>query len=350
MPRRRAVAVFALLVGALVAASPAAAAFTPKLSVTVSVEGTTSISYSQAETDEPAAVLTLFVASDYFSAVGGAQAGTTTGSVTAKVVSSELGAAPVTMTGSVVAAASATTVTIGGTTMTLDQAALACTGIDGSRQAAIWVLQLSGGGRTLQVPVFLTGVPTSSPFISFSTQTMQICLPPPDVAAGTPGRADFGAKLVGLSLSLDDIWTAPPGWYVWRLRATPYGAGTGKGNPAGMVEAQALDRTPQELSLTARRAGKSIAASGRLTAGGRGVPGVTVTISAGTKVVGSGKTAASGAFTATLPSGTSGKLVAKATAAPVSAGACQSPAFGVACTGRSVFGFTISSSPASIKK
>ena len=38
--------------------------------------------------------------------------------------------------------------------------------------------------------------PVSGAAAAFASFTIQVCLPPPDVPAGTPGRATFGAKLV----------------------------------------------------------------------------------------------------------------------------------------------------------
>ena len=91
---------------------------------------------------------------------------------------------------------------------------------------------------------------------------------------------------------------------------TPYSPGTGKVNPAGTVEVQSVDRTPQVLTVRAKKteAGK-VAVSGRLVAGGRGVSGVSVTILAGKKAVGKGVTKAGGYFASSSPSARDGEVL-----------------------------------------
>src|SRR6476620_1362937 len=59
---------------------------------------------------------------------------------------------------------------------------------------ATWVMVLSAAGQTLQVPTYLIAPAGGQAYI-------QICLPPPDVPAGTPGRATFGAKVYSAELA-----------------------------------------------------------------------------------------------------------------------------------------------------
>jgi hypothetical protein len=72
-----------------------------------------------------------------------------------------------------------------------------------------------------------------------------VCLPPPDVPAGTPGRATFGAKLQSATLSSSAI--AEPtasGENRWTSLWTPYNPGKGTPNAAGSVETQSIRHLP----------------------------------------------------------------------------------------------------------
>ena len=80
------------------------------------------------------------------------------------------------------------------------------------------------------------------------------------------------AKVVSLTMQLNEMFSTLSGWYVWRLVATPYAAAASTPNTAAGVEAESLDRTPQDLSLSAKAAGKRrVQISGRLTEGDKGV-------------------------------------------------------------------------------
>ena len=72
-------------------------------------------------------------------------------------------------------------------------------------------------------------------------------------------------------------------------------AGNGKVNPAGKIEVQSVDRTPQVLTVKAKKTARARSpSSGRLVAGGKGVSGISVTILAGKKSVGKAVTKAGG--------------------------------------------------------
>jgi hypothetical protein len=89
---------------------------------------------------------------------------------------------------------------------------VACTGT--ATHTAFWILNLSASGQTLQVPAFIDDIPLTNPLSSTANTRIQICLPPPDVPAGTPGRAALGAKVVSATLNLTDVFSAAPGWYL----------------------------------------------------------------------------------------------------------------------------------------
>ena len=131
----------------------------------------------------------------------------------------------------------------------LSAAATQCTGT--ATHGAFWILNLTASGQTLQVPAYVDDVPLTVPLSDIANNTIQICLPPPDVPAGTPGRATFGAKLVSATF-ISEVFSVPPGSYTWRAVVTPYTPGRGTANPAGTVEAQSVDRTPQQVTIAGR--------------------------------------------------------------------------------------------------
>jgi len=168
------------------------------------------------------------------------------------------------------------------------------------------VLVLAAAGQTLEVPVFVDT--TSGPEAQIGSTKIQVCLPPPDLPPGTPGRAAFGAKLFEATLALRNVFTnaGAPGLYPWIGIFTPYNPGVGTVNAAGTVLAAGIVPLPVVLTFKARFDKKKSAAilSGRLTAAGNPAPGQRVQILAGTsartlKVVGSTRTTGTGTFSAT---------------------------------------------------
>ena len=210
---------------ALVMTGPASAALTPRLSASTSPAGS-AVSYSQAATDDPVAKITYYVPSG-FTALLAQPAG--------EVVGTRVGHRA------------------RGRPRERDPPAQ---GHDrrgrrhddghrrrGSRSrsarprrsararrrtAAFWILNLTASGQTLQVPAYVDDVPLTVPLSDIANNTIQICLPPPDVPAGTPGRATFGAKLVSATF-ISEVFSVPPGAYTWRAVVTPYTPGRGHG-------------------------------------------------------------------------------------------------------------------------
>ena len=223
--------------------------------------------------------------------------------------------------------------------MPLGAAAIACTGT--ATHGAYWVLNLSASGQTLQVPAFVDDVPLTVPLSTVANNTIKICLPPPDVHAGTPGRASLGAKLVSATLNITDIFSAAPQWYLWHATVTPYAPGTGKANAAGTIEVQSVDRTPQVLTLRAKlRKPGSVAVSGRLVAGGKAVVGAPVTILNGKRAIGKTVTKAGGAFSTVVSATRTAKLSASTTVAPRKAASCTAYFPPAPCAGSWVAGFS----------
>jgi hypothetical protein len=71
------------------------------------------------------------------------------------------------------------------------------------------------------------------------------------VPVGTPGRAQFGAKLLSATFTVSAI-TQPTasGDFRWTSLWTPYNPGKGTPNAAGSVETQAISHLPTQAKLT----------------------------------------------------------------------------------------------------
>ena len=151
------------------------------------------MSYTQLPGDDPVAALTFFVPVDYAALLAQPE-GEVVGTITATAVAADLGNATLALKGDIIAASATTTISSAGATVALGTAAVACTGT--ATHGAYWVLNLSAAGQTLQVPAYVDDVPLTIPLSSIANNTITFCLPPPDVPAGTPGRASLGAKLV----------------------------------------------------------------------------------------------------------------------------------------------------------
>jgi hypothetical protein len=233
---------FALLASAaltsLAFAGSALASFSPKLvvsSATTGSAGPTRIGVVISNTDDPTAKATFYVPSAY--QVGAPAAGTKLGDVTATASAADLGGAVLPLTGELDAIAP---------TATTNAAATQC----GVTPSQTWDLHLTAAGQVLDIPMFV--VASSAPEVAAGFQTkLVVCLPPPDVPAGTPGRATFGAKLLSATFTSSAITEpAAKGDYRWTSLWTPYNPGKGTPNAAGSVEVQALRHLPVALGLT----------------------------------------------------------------------------------------------------
>lgn len=311
---------------ALATTASAFAAISPKLDATTQASGTT-IGYSQAPGDDAPASIVFYVPAGY-AALLGQPDGEEVGSVTGTAVAADLGGATLNLTGKINAALPTTTISFAGATVPLSALAVQCTGT--ATHGAYWVLNLSASGQTLQVPAYVDDISLNDPRSAWVNNTITICLPSPEVPAGTPGRAALGAKLISANLSLDAVFSVAPGWYLWHARVTPYNKGTQVPALASTVTAQSYDRTPQELTLNVRGSGTRVTVTGRLRSGNRGVSGATVTIQAGGQTIGTTKTTGGGHYrtTVTRPSA-SAQLTASAKA-DASPAQCQQGWFGPA--------------------
>ena len=154
--------------------------------------------------------------------------------------------------------------------------------------AATWLMSLPAAGQTLQIPMFVDE--TSGAEAELAVYKLVACVPPPDVPAGTPGRAPLGAKLLFAQFDLNAFANPPAdGEYRWRSLWTPYTPGTGTANAAGSVESQSIVRLPTQVTIKAtkvkvRRHGKLrtlVAITGRLSQAGKPFPAAKVSVQDG---------------------------------------------------------------------
>jgi hypothetical protein len=233
---------FALLVGAsfasLAFAGTALAAFSPKLIVSGGT-GAARIGVLASNGDDPTAAVNIFVPTGY--QLGSPAAGTKLGDVTATAAAADLGGAVLPLTGELdVIPASALTAP-----GQFAQAQCA----QGQTVSQYWNLHLTAAGQSLDIPMFVFAAAPAQQAAGFQTR-LCVFLPPPDVPAGSPGRATFGAKLLSATFSVSAI-TQPTaaGDFRWTSLWTPYNPGKGTANAAGSVETQAVRHLPTQAKL-----------------------------------------------------------------------------------------------------
>ena len=169
--------------------------------------------------------------------IGTPAAGTKLGDVTATAAAADLGGAILPLTGDLQAVAPNAT------------GAAQC----GVAASQYWNLHLTAAGQTLDIPLYVVAANATETASGYQAKLV-VCLPPPDVPAGTPGRATFGAKLLSASFGASSI-TQPvaSGDYRWTSLFTPYNPGKGTPNAAGTVETQSIRHIPTQIKLNAAK-------------------------------------------------------------------------------------------------
>jgi hypothetical protein len=298
-------------VSSLAFAGTALASFAPKLVLSPATPstsgGATRVGVVVGNADDPTAKVSFYVPTTY--QVGTPAAGTKLGDVTATAAAADLGGAVLPLTGELDAIAPTAATTA---------AAQAC----GVTPAQTWNLHLTAAGQALDIPLFVVAAAGPEVASGYTTKLV-VCLPPPDVPVGTPGRATFGAKLLSASFTSSAI-TEPTssGDFRWTSLWTPYNPGKGTPNAAGSVEVQALRHIPTQVKLTVtkKRVVKTKLVKGKrvkiistlvkfastVTEGSGAPSSVAITTTAGGKKVGG----ASGSFV--LAKGKSATVVATA--------------------------------------
>ena len=262
------------LVSALAFAGQALASYTPRLQILQSTyretaTPTITITVSQADADDPTAKITIYSSLGYTANLGQAP-GTNIGQVRAVVLAADLAGARLPLTGPVTVSNPANFRTN-----------LCSPGL----HDAVWILNASLQGQTIQIPLYVDRA--RGPEQGFASAKIQVCLPPPDVPPGTPGRSTFGAKLVSATFSAAGVFSNPTarGMYYWRSLWTPYTPGTGRPNAAGTVEAQGHVPIPYLLSFSRLKSKlkRVLRFGGKLFTAGNPATGGSVKLYAGTK-------------------------------------------------------------------
>src|SRR6478672_9473187 len=213
----------------LALASSALAAYTsPKLvvgSLTPQAAGSggpVRVGVTVANTDDPTAKVQIYIPTGY--QLGTPAAGTKIGDVTATAAAADLGGAILPLTGELQAVAPNPT------------GAAQC----GVAASQYWNLALTAAGQTLNIPMYVVPASAGEQTLGYQAKLV-VCLPPPDIPAGTPGRAQFGAKLLSASFGVSAI-TQPvaSGDSRWTSLFTPYVPTKGAVNAAGTVETQSV--------------------------------------------------------------------------------------------------------------
>ena len=281
----------------------------------------TTIHVSLPKTSDPVARVAIYAPSGYSATLNQAS-GTTIGSVDATAFSYD----------------TSLTLPLSGQIITDDPAKHTADACSPGTHNAVWILNLSVSGQTLQVPLYVDA--TSGNETALGAYRMIICLPPPDVPQGTPGRAAFGAQLLDAQFTVNGIFKTPSAGGVlrWESLFTPYNAGKGTPNAVGTFEARALVALPTSLTLglAYTKKTRNYTLKGKLSEGGLPVAGVKVSVLSGASTsklvaVRSGTTTATGAWSAKGKFGAKPKkpVYFKATATvkerDFTAQGCQSP-------------------------
>ena len=233
---------------------------TQRLSVTQSATSLT-IKVTQDATDQQPAKIQIYVPAGYTlntSAAPGATIGTTTGVVIAR----DQGNIDLPLTGDVLVADPA------------QHAKDACS--QGAQ--AVWVLQLSVAGQTINLPVYINA--TAGAETALGSAKMSVCLSPSDTPPNSPGRSPFGAQLKSATFTVNNVFTPPAGAVRWESLWTPWGAGNGIPNAAGTVEARAFVG-PGAITLSGVVTSKKkriVRLQGKVTSAGVGIVGATVNL------------------------------------------------------------------------
>ncbi|MDQ3122164.1 MAG: hypothetical protein M3Q59_06480, partial [Actinomycetota bacterium] len=193
-------------------------------------------------------------------------------------------------------------------------------------------------------------VATTGTQVALGPAYIQVCLPPPDIPLGTPGRATFGAKLYSAELTINGVFSQSSG--TWVAFWTPYRPGLGQLNAAATVASPAAIGAGA-ITVAARKAGRAgvgATVTGRVTQGGQARPGANVAIFGGPRAnrlkrLGTARSSASGAFAFRAKTGIffRANVTAAAAAAPAVCTALGAAIAPVPCVNPTTNGFTAQS-------
>ena len=240
MTKTRRLAVSACAAVAALAFSGTALASYTSPKIVASVQGSgMRIGAVVANTDDPTARAAIYIPNGY--TLSSPAAGTKLGTVTATAAAADLGGAILPLTGELDA--------IDPNTLTAAQKQGVTLCLNGETASQTWVLHLAAAGQTLDVPLLVVPASALEAAAGYGAKLI-VCLPPPDTPSGSPGRAQFGAKLLSATFGVSAI--SPPtatGDTRWTGVFTPYNPGAGTVNNAGTIETQSIVHIPAKLTL-----------------------------------------------------------------------------------------------------
>jgi hypothetical protein len=335
--------------GALATAGSAWASYSPRLTIgggAATQGGSVTVSVGTAATDDATARVQIFIPRNW-QVTTGQTIGTKLGAVTGTASAADLAGAVLQLQGDLVV--------MGPNPLLQNQC--------GVNAVATWDMHLSAAGQTIDIPMYVATTQGSE--VTIGPYKLVVCLPPPDVPNGTPGRAGFGAKLLSATLTTSAIASpGTPGEFRWTSLWTPYTPAKGTPNIAGSVETQSLIRVPTVTQVAVkrtrvvrtvkvkgkrqRRVSTRVSFQAKVSENGQPVAGARVTARAGGKVVKTGTTNAGGvvAGSFTLAKGRE-TLTVTGTLPTRDLGAADCLAtsfFGVPCVGATVAGSSHSAS------
>jgi hypothetical protein len=254
----------------LALAGPALAAYDPSLTMEQSsyrpgARITADVFIFSKAANDPTAKVTIFSPKGYASNLAAAP-GTKIGRVAALVRLRDVADVPAGLAGDVVVGNPADP--------TIQAASIRCT--QSPTNQAVWVLNASLQGQAISIPVFVNKVS--------SFTTLQVCFSPPDVPAGTPGRAPLGAQVISADFTINNVFTnGARGEYEWAGIFTPYTPGAGTPNAPGTVEWRTYVGLPSALTLAKAKTKKGIKLVGKLTVNGLSPRNVRLRLYSGRK-------------------------------------------------------------------
>ena len=325
---------------ALVMTGPASAALTPRLSASTSPAGS-AVSYSQAATDDPVAKITYYVPSG-FTALLAQPAGEVVGTVSATALAADLGNATPPAEGHDRRGRSDDDGRPSPGSR-FRSARRRRSARAPRRTAAFWILNLTASGQTLQVPAYVDDVPLDRSAVRHGEQHDPDLPPAAGRARGHAGRVRPSGRSSSRRRSSPRCSVSRPARTRggrWSRRIRQAGAPP---NPAGTIEAQSVDRTPQQVTVAGRAVkgrARTVRVTGRVRAAEGGVAGARVQVLLGTRVLGRATTRAGGVWTTTVRIPTATALLrASATYAATSAGTCTASFPPVPCASKTFGGF-----------
>jgi hypothetical protein len=311
-------------------ASLALAAYTsPTLKVSYA-DSTTVVTAAAAQTDDATAVSSIYVPTG--TTVTTTQApGTNIGTVDAQVSAAALGGALLPLSGPIVVAPP-------GAVPAATQ--LQCT--QGATPLAVWLLQLSAAGQTINLPAYV--LPTAGAETALGPAKVRFCIAPPVVSPANT----FGAKFLSATLTLKGVFS-PVSQGAWIAFWTPWAADNSAPNQAGTVASPAAVAAGA-VTAKAKKLGTGAVVTGKVTQGGVARPNTPVVIwgakgRAALRRLGSTRTSAAGTFSFRARNADvfQARVVAGSIAAPPLCTLLTAQLQGIPCVNPTANGFTAKS-------